>query len=55
MWVYRKEPYEECWLVGFYTPKGDWMPEAGEYDSEGKAARQVHYLNGGSYKGPYNA
>ena len=45
MYVYiRSEP--GTWTVGFYTPRGEWIPE-GDYDSQVAAAGRVHYLNGG--------
>lgn len=47
-WVYEKSrcPGEELWTVGFYRPSGEWEPES-DHDSADKAARRVHYLNGG--------
>lgn len=45
MYVYIKsEP--NLWTVGFYNPKGEWIPDS-DYDSPTEAAKRVHYLNGG--------
>jgi len=45
MYVYIKS--EEClWNVGFYNPKGEWVPES-DWCSRELAAARVHYLNGG--------
>jgi len=45
MYVYIKS--EEClWTVGFYNPKGEWVPES-DWCSRELAAARVHYLNGG--------
>ena len=47
MYVYR-DFYAEygCWTVGFYDPSGRWYPES-DWNSPGKAAELVRYLNGG--------
>lgn len=37
MWLYT---------VGFYDPKGEWIPESDQETRE-KAAERCHYLNGG--------
>jgi hypothetical protein len=45
MYVYiRSEKY--LYTVGFYDPKGKWIPES-DHDTEESAAKRVHYLNGG--------
>jgi len=44
-WIYiGTEP--GLWTVGFYDPKGGWVPESDHRDKE-DAARRVHWLNGG--------
>jgi hypothetical protein len=44
MYVYlRSEP--GLWTVGYYTPKGEWVPES-DHESPEAAAERVHYLNG---------
>ena len=44
MYVYiRSEP--GLWTVGFYTPKGEWVPES-DHPSAEAAAERVHWLNG---------
>ncbi len=40
------ESEKGLWTVGFYSPDGKWNPES-DHDDKGKAAEQVHYLNGG--------
>ena len=48
MYVYIKsEP--QLWTVGFYDPKGTWVPES-DHNSREEAAERVHYLNGGGTK-----
>ena len=45
MYVYKKsEP--ELWTVGYYDPQGKWYPES-DQESPDKAAKRVHWLNGG--------
>ena len=52
MYVYIKsEP--NLWTVGFYNPKGEWVPET-DHDADWKAADRVHYLNGGENNGNTN-
>jgi len=47
LYVYIKS--EEClWTVGFYNPKGEWLPEC-DCCSKEEAAARVNYLNGGGY------
>lgn len=44
-YIYIKtEP--NLWTVGFYDPKGNFIPES-DHSSPEKAAQRVHYLNGG--------
>lgn len=46
MYVYIKsEP--GLWTVGFYDPKGKWIPES-DHSSEYDASLRVHWLNGGN-------
>jgi hypothetical protein len=46
MWIYiQSQP--NLWTVGFYDPQGKWHPDSDHSDRE-SAARQVHYLNGGT-------
>jgi hypothetical protein len=37
---------EAIFVVGFYNPKGEWVPES-DHESKEAAAERVHYLNGG--------
>jgi len=39
----RSEP--RLWTVGFYDPKGKWMPES-DHDSKEAAAERTAWLNG---------
>jgi len=44
MYVYIKsEP--RLWTVGFYDPKGNWIPES-DHDNTDAAAERVAWLNG---------
>lgn len=44
MYVYiQSEKY--LWTVGFYDPKGKWIPES-DHDTREEAARRVAWLNG---------
>ena len=44
MYVYvQSEP--SLWTVGFYDPKGKWVPES-DHDNSEDAARRVAWLNG---------
>ncbi len=46
MYIYiQSEKY--LWTVGFYDPKGHFVPES-DYSSREEAAMRVHWLNGGS-------
>ena len=45
MYVYQQTE-QGLWTVGFYTPKGEWIPES-DHGSATSAARRVHWLNGG--------
>lgn len=46
MYVYiQSEP--GLWTVGFYNPKGEWVPES-DHDNKENAAERVAHLNGGS-------
>jgi hypothetical protein len=45
MYIYIKSE-QYLWTVGFYNPKGEWIPES-DHDSKESAAKRVHYLNGG--------
>ena len=45
MYVYIKtEP--QLWTVGFYSPDEKWHADS-DHSSPEKAAKRVHYLNGG--------
>ena len=45
-YVYLKsEP--GLYTVGFYDPKGKWIPES-DHSKQEDAAKRVHYLNGGN-------
>ena len=44
MYVYIKSK-PELWTVGFYNPKGEWIPESDHADKE-SAAKRVAFLNG---------
>jgi len=46
MYVYH-DSEDGIYTVGFYDPNGKWHPES-DQTSEDKAARRVHFLNGGS-------
>jgi len=45
MYVYLRSE-SGLWTVGFYGPDGKWNAES-DWDSEEKAAKRVHWLNGG--------
>lgn len=45
MYIYIKTELG-LWTVGFYNPKGEWMPES-DYLSSEEAAKRVNWLNGG--------
>lgn len=45
VWVYIHSE-NELWTVGFYDPDGEWHPDS-DHKSPEKAAKRVHYLNGG--------
>jgi hypothetical protein len=36
--------------VGFYNPKGEWIPES-DHESKEEAAKRAHWLNGGKEEG----
>jgi hypothetical protein len=46
MYVYRWLKEAGCYTVGYYSPKGEWVPES-DHDTDKEAADRVHYLNGG--------
>lgn len=46
MWVYRKVA-EGKFVVGFFSPSGDWYVDT-EYSDRERAAERVRYLMGGS-------
>jgi len=46
MYIYLKSEYG-VWTVGFYTPKGEWIPES-DFNSPEEAAKRVAWLNGSS-------
>lgn len=39
-----------CFTVGFYTPKGEWIPES-DHETREQASDRVHWLNGGDKDG----
>ncbi len=45
MYVYIRSE-KNLWTVGFYDPKGKFVPES-DYGSKGDAAHRVNFLNGG--------
>ncbi len=45
MYVYIKSE-ARLWTVGFYDPKGQWVPES-DHPTKEEAANRVHWLNGG--------
>jgi hypothetical protein len=49
VWVFQQTERGEhpLWTVGYYEPKGEWVPES-DHESADKAAARVHYLNGGN-------
>ena len=46
MYVYKQTDVS-LWTVGYYNPKGEWVPESDHDDSE-LAAKRVAWLNGSS-------
>lgn len=40
-------PDYRLYTVGFYNPNGEWVPES-DWNDLDRAAKRVHYLNGGS-------
>lgn len=47
MYVYIKTT-EGLWTVGFYDPKGEFIPEEWIFKSQEAASQRVHWLNGGN-------
>lgn len=45
MYVYR--PADAGFVVGFYTPQGEWIGDS-EHETRQSAADRVHWLNGGN-------
>jgi hypothetical protein len=47
-WVYIQSETgpDPLWTVGFFDPKGNWIPESDHGTSE-EAAIRAHWLNGG--------
>ena len=45
MYVYIRSE-SNLYTVGFYNPKGEWVPES-DHSTEEEAQKRVHYLNGG--------
>lgn len=45
MYVYLRT--EDVYVVGFYRPDNEFVPES-DHRSRDDAARRVHYLNGGA-------
>jgi hypothetical protein len=48
-WVYFYSAGGGCYVVGFYSPDGEWHPESDHATGDAAAAR-VNYLNGGTGK-----
>jgi hypothetical protein len=49
MYVYIESEHTadgSLWTVGFYDPKGKWIPES-DWTTQLEAVSRVHYLNGG--------
>jgi hypothetical protein len=47
MYVYIRATGEHnLFVVGFYSPTGEFVPES-DHSNKGSAAARVHYLNGG--------
>ncbi|GEM_PF-3600299 len=38
---------KDLWTVGFYDPRGKFIPES-DHNSAEEAAKRVHWLNGGT-------
>lgn len=49
MYIYVKAKGEQIYTVGFYDPKGEWVPES-DHDTAQDAAIRVAYLNGTKVK-----
>lgn len=47
MWVYKLADKDGVYIVGYYTPDKEWVPES-VHNSERDAATRVHWLNGGN-------
>lgn len=47
MWVYRRDGTSGMWLVGFYSPDGEWNRDS-HHEQKDAAAARVHWLNGGN-------
>ncbi len=46
MYVYVPSE-KDLWTVGFYDPRGKFIPES-DHNSAEEAAKRVHWLNGGT-------
>jgi hypothetical protein len=52
MYIYIRATAEESlYVVGFYNPSGDFVPES-DHSTKGSASARVHYLNGGEKERP---
>ena len=49
-YVYIYSKFDRIWVVGFYSPDGEWHPDSDHADRD-DAAKRVHYLNGGKNEG----
>jgi hypothetical protein len=47
MWVFEHRKDDRIFVVGFYTPDGQWCTES-THNNRDSAARRVNYLNGGT-------
>ena len=46
MWVYLYSAADRLYVVGFYKPDGEWVPES-DHATDDSAAARVAWLNGG--------
>lgn len=50
MWVYRKVDGNRPWVVGYYSPEGEWFEDSCWASQEDACAR-IRWLNGGNTGG----
>lgn len=46
MWVFQQSHFYGTYCVGFYTPKGEWVPTIDNCSFQ-EAVAHVNFLNGG--------